>query len=171
MSVSYRLIAAELNSDPSRTVRRRRHFYVLRRANRNRATQDERKARWKKGMSADGGTAGPAWHDRWMTGSGRQPQQNGTFNEKRRDTERRTGMFVFDSGLCLVNVNAALWTAQLFTSRPVLLVISKGRIPFPPDLFPSRVEIFSFALLLLRVKINKAQRALVSVSIWLPYMC
>lgn len=78
---------------------------MLRRANRNRATQHERKARWKKGDV--GRRRNSRAGVRRMTGSGRQPQQNGTFNEKRRDAERRTGMFVFDSGLCLVNVNAA----------------------------------------------------------------
>lgn len=169
MSVSYCLVAVELTSDLSRTVRHRKHFYVL-----CRPTETGRdKIRGKLGggrgrVSADGETAGLAWDDCWMTGSRRQPQQ--TFNGMRCDTVRRRGCLFWFWALsgrreyCAVNSSALYQSARL-------LVISKDRIPFPPDLFPSRFEIFSFALLLLRVKINKAQRALVSVSIWLPYMC
>lgn len=171
MSVSYCLVAVELISDLSRTVRRRKHFYVLRRAlaNRNRASRGWGKSvGGKGGMSADHETAVPAWDGRWMTGSRRQPQR--TLNGMRCDTVRRRGCLFWIWALsgkcecCAVTSSALYQSAGLF-------VICKDRIPSQPDLFPSCFEIFSFALLLLRVKINKAQRALVSVSIWLPYMC
>lgn len=138
MSVSYCLVAAELTSDLSRTVSHRRHFYMF-------------------GLPTETGQR-EVRENHWGVDGGVGVMRR---NEMRRDAARRR------RDVCLVKVKAAPWNSSAPHRAARLLVISKGRIPPPPPptptSFPSCSEIFSFALLLLRVIINKAQHALVSV--------